>query len=341
MKQTLLGLAVLLGVAFCRAEELESRSYRFAPSAYAKMLLRSGADEEERGKSLQELEAGADFAFDTEVLWRRAFSSCGVQWPVDARLGIDKRRSRLEVTNTPANLAVLEKAMREMLLMPFLVEVDARFVRAKRAALEAVGYFEFDRPPAKELYSKLLAQKGVSVLASPCVQSIPGGQILAKGVTELSYPRDFDVWIVCGRCATTNDAPKGGTCPESVAVEPQDFTVREIGTILEVTVDVEGEADLLSLDLDARYVGQPLWKDFGLTVPPLRPDGSPTVLPMQQPIFPCAGVRTHYEAQAGETSVHGGVTDGTEAGKDDFYLFFITPRLLDLEGKALPVDGGL
>lgn len=52
MKQTLLGLAVLLGVAFCRAEELESRSYRFAPSAYAKMLLRSGADEEERGKSL-------------------------------------------------------------------------------------------------------------------------------------------------------------------------------------------------------------------------------------------------------------------------------------------------
>ena len=80
MKQTLLGLAVLLGVAFCRAEELESRSYRFAPSAYAKMLLRSGADEEERGKSLQELEAGDDFAFDTEVLWRRAFSSCGVQW---------------------------------------------------------------------------------------------------------------------------------------------------------------------------------------------------------------------------------------------------------------------
>ena len=62
---------------------------------------------------------------------------------------------------------------------------------------------------------------------------------------------------------------------------------------------------------------------------------------MQQPIFPSAGVRTHYEAQAGETSVHGGVTDGTEAGKDDFYLFFITPRLLDLEGKALPVDGGL
>ena len=151
MKQTLLGLAVLLGVAFCRAEELESRSYRFAPSAYAKMLLRSGADEEERGKSLQELEAGDDFAFDTEVLWRRAFSSCGVQWPVDARLGIDKRRSRLEVTNTPANLAVLEKAMREMLLMPFLVEVDARFVRAKGNILAETWYELSAVCPTEEL----------------------------------------------------------------------------------------------------------------------------------------------------------------------------------------------
>ena len=112
-------------------------------------------------------------------------------------------------------------------------------------------------------------ERGSSELGKPCISVRSGEEGVYKKVTEYIYPTDFDLQV------------EGTNGVYSWAVEPQCFTMREVGLIVEATpVIADGMVDL---KLKVSIVDEPVWKDYGCT--PTAPDGTKKKLSMEQPFF--------------------------------------------------------
>lgn len=94
-----------------------------------------------------------------------------------------------------------------------------------------------------------------------------------------------------------------------------DGSTQEVGTTLNVTPYIsDGHYGLVDLRLCLQHIG--------------ASGPSPSVVTVSE----------NVNLPAGATSVLGGVTDGTEKGKDTFYLVFVTPRVLDLDGNEVKFE---
>ncbi|MBR1921822.1 MAG: hypothetical protein IJ829_07480, partial [Kiritimatiellae bacterium] len=269
--------------------------------------------------------------------WRceimNVFADIGVAWPDGSTAFMSESTGELKVTNTPENLKAFESALRRFELGGEEdIEVSARFVEASRAALEEVGWFDFGRKDAAALYRRLVRTPGAKVVSSPSVTTREGEEAVGKNVRELIYPTDFDVLtgpLVYG--PGTND---WRTIDVGVAaVEPQSFTMREVGTILNATpTSCRGMIDLQGVSV--QRVGEPAWNDFGVMLPWPK-DPKEYALPQKQPAFPVQDLSLELSLVDGETVVFGGATDGTAKGADTFTLIFLTARRLTTGGQAI------
>ena len=114
-------------------------------------------------------------------------------------------------------------------------------------------------------------ERNGSELAKPCISTYSGEEGVYKRVTEYIYPTEFGLQV-----AGTNGV-------YSWAVQPQSFTMREVGVLVEATPTIaEGMVDL---KLRMSIVDEPTWKDYGCT--PTVPDGMKKKLPMELPFFKC------------------------------------------------------
>jgi len=112
-------------------------------------------------------------------------------------------------------------------------------------------------------------ERNGSELAKPCISVSSGEEGVYKKVTEYIYPTDFDLQVV------------GTNGVYSWAAEPQAFTMREVGFIVEVTPTiVEG---MIDLKLRMQITDEPTWKNFGYTK--TDSDGTKKELLMEQPFF--------------------------------------------------------
>ena len=112
-------------------------------------------------------------------------------------------------------------------------------------------------------------ERNGSELAKPCISVRSGDEGVYKKVTEYIYPTDFDLQVV------------GTNGVYSWAAEPQAFTMREVGFIVEVTPTiVEG---MIDLKLRMQITDEPTWKNFGYTK--TDSDGTKKELLMEQPFF--------------------------------------------------------
>lgn len=272
-----------------------------------------------------------------ERTWKTLFKELGVDWPEGSSVIYLKTTGELVAVNAEENLKKMDDLIEKLAPRFRQVEVDVRLLAASRAALESVGYFEFTRPSATNLYAKLRARKDVAIVSMPRLVTSSGQEAVVKGVTEYIYPTDYDVNAGAddGICCTNRCTRLPGS--GVATVEPQSFTMREVGTILDVTptlvADSNGEVELA---MNLQHVGTPAWKDYGQTIPATK-DRAEARLPMEQPFFPVVSVDAHAVLTSGTTEAFGGVTDGTEKGKDTFYIFFVTPRIIDVEGKEVKV----
>lgn len=91
-----------------------------------------------------------------------------------------------------------------------------------------------------------------------------------KKVTEYIYPTKFNV-VVSG----TNGV-------FSAAVEPDGYTMREVGFIVKATPTVEVDGTI-RVDLNVEEVPEPTWTNYGGTM--TASDGSKSDMDMEQPTF--------------------------------------------------------
>ena len=260
---------------------------------------------------------------DYEDYFASALNVLGVDWPEGSSMVYVKTAGTLNVRNTPDNLAKFEKILDEFALKSFNVEIDTRFVETGRAALEAVGYFDTNRVDAAVLQERLMERQDAKLLESVRVVTRPGEEVVGKHVKEIIYPTDFGVQLKHNIASSTNAAAL-----LSATVEPQSFTMREIGSIVQVTPTVSDTADLIDLEFRADLVGEPEWKNYGAKA---KWEGAATYdLAMEQPLIPVrASVDTQVSVRPGRTLVFGGATDSRRANEDKFVLVFVTARLVD------------
>ena len=292
------------------AEPMELRVYPVVPACVERMSLDDDAE--------IWLKKG-----DYEDYFASALNVLGVDWPEGSSIVYVKTAGTLNVRNTPDNLAKFEKILDEFALKSFNVEIDTRFVETGRAALEAVGYFDTNRVDAAVLQERLMERQDAKLLESVRVVTRPGEEVVGKHVKEIIYPTDFGVQLKHNIASSTN-----ASALLSATVEPQSFTMREIGSIVQVTPTVSDTADLIDLEFRVDLVGEPEWKDYGAKA---KWEGSTTYdLSMEQPFFPVrASVDTQVSVRPGRTLVFGGATDSRRANEDKFVLVFVTARLVD------------
>ena len=271
--------------------------------------------------------AGIPCQWDDSEKWDLSvFELLGVDWPEGSSIKRIKSLGTMTVHNTPGNLAKFERILDEFKSDIKLIELDVRFVSAGRAALEAVGYFDTNRVDAAVLQERLMARDDVSLLESPRAVTRPGEETVVKHVKEIVYPTDYDVQLNHNAAAVTNAVEL------FAAVEPQAFTMREVGSIVHVTSILADDCEMIDLELEVQLVGEPEWKDYGAKA---KWEGAATYdLAMEQPFIPVFSADTKVSIRPGRTIVLGGVTDSRRKNEDNFTLAFVTARILNGVGEA-------
>ena len=298
---------------------MESWTCHYVPTFVEYMRIAS-----EKPKTAQE---NAEEVAETEKFWREWFTlASGADWPEGAAVHELKGLNRIWVKNTPTNLVKIAKTLEEV-YSNALVEFDLRYVEAGQKALSEVGYFGTNRVNAAVLLERLMARDDARLLEAPRVITRPGEEAFLKGVLEYIYPTDYYVNHACTSQAVGTNTVYGSDSA-GAAVEPQCFTMREVGTFVQVTPTLTADGKVIDIELDAQLVGEPEWKDYGAKA---KWKGAATYdLTMEQPFFPVrASADTKIGVRPGSTCVFGGGADRRKGDEDKFVLIFVTPRLVD------------
>ncbi len=83
--------------------------------------------------------AGADQQ-EEEGSWQEGFKEMGVDWPEGSSIKYVGSIGKLIVANTAANLAVLEQILSVINVVPYQIEIEARFVEVRRGDLSSLGF---------------------------------------------------------------------------------------------------------------------------------------------------------------------------------------------------------
>ena len=88
-----------------------------------------------------------------------------------------------------------------------------------------------------------------------------------KVVTEYIYPTDYDVQLQSS--SSGGGGYSGGSSQSAIlaVVEPQSFTMREVGVILQVTPTLTDDGQVVDLELNTQVVDEPTWKNYGMRIP--------------------------------------------------------------------------
>jgi general secretion pathway protein D len=173
----------------------------------------------------------------------------------------------------------------------------------------------------------LCQRSDTDVLSAPKVTTKSGQEAIMKVVTEYIYPSEFNVQISQqGNSGGGGGLNGGGGTGEPVAiVEPQNFTMREVGVILQVVPEVSSEGQMINLTMKPQVVSEPVWKNYGTKLPKTTYQGVAGIgavagvaatavpkteyveLPMEQPFFTVRSVETQLLVYNGATVVMGGL----------------------------------
>ena len=223
----------------------------------------------------------------------------------------------------------------------------------------------------------LQQRSDTDLLSAPKVTVSPEQEAIIKVVTEYIYPSEFNVQI--SQQGNSGGGLYGGGSGEPLAiVEPQNFTMREVGVILQVVPTLSEDGQMIKLTMMPQVVSEPVWKNYGTRIPrqtvvppnttnPLDV-GSVTTeyieLPMEQPFFNVRSVQTQLTINNGATVVMGGlITESRTTIEDKIpllgdipflgrlfrsrveqtskrnLLIFVTARTLGSDGRTLRTMG--
>ena len=115
----------------------------------------------------------------------------------------------------------------------------------------------------------MLAQRSdTDLLSAPKVVTKSGENAVIKVVTEYIYPQDYDVQLQSSSSSSSSGSGGGSSSAILAVVEPQNFTTREVGVILDVTPTYsEANGGTIDLELKPSVVEEPVWKNYGMKIP--------------------------------------------------------------------------
>ena len=202
---------------------------------------------------------------------------------------------------------------------------------AGREALKAVGFEDSSHvSDAAALCKKLLDRDDVDLIDASRVIVRSGDEYVTKAVTEYIYPTEYNLRIESPISTNSQSSASANSlhsqnCALS-AVEPTKFTMREVGSIVQMTPTLTLDCRLVDIVLNVQFVSDPVWKDYGVKVPPATP--SRYDLPMEQPFFPVRSVDVKTAVKPGQTMVFvGGGLSQKESGNKTL-LVFVTLNLV-------------
>ncbi|MBR4170024.1 MAG: hypothetical protein IKR48_00070 [Kiritimatiellae bacterium] len=195
----------------------------------------------------------------------------------------------------------------------------------------------------------MLSQRSdTDLLNAPRVVTKNGQEAVMKVVTEYIYPTEYDVEISQNGSSSSTS---GNSADPIATVEPQNFEMREVGTILQVVPEVSPEGQMINLMLNPQVVSEPTWKNYGTQLPKTvyRPATAAELamnpllatqnggmiaetgyiqLPMEQPFFSVRSVSTQLSVYNGATVVIGGlITEERKTMEDKIPLLGDIPYL--------------
>ena len=114
----------------------------------------------------------------------------------------------------------------------------------------------------------MLSQRSdTDLLSAPKVLTRPGEEAVMKVVTEYIYPTDYDVQLQSSSSGSSGSYGGGSQSAILAVVEPQSFTMREVGVILQVTPTLTDDGNVVDLELNTQVVDEPTWKNYGMRIP--------------------------------------------------------------------------
>ena len=115
----------------------------------------------------------------------------------------------------------------------------------------------------------MLSQRSdTDLLSAPKVVTRSGEQAVIKVVTEYIYPQDYDVQLQSSSSGSSGGTSGGGQSAILAVVEPQNFTMREQGVILDVMPTYsEANGGTIDLELKPSVVDEPIWHNYGMRIP--------------------------------------------------------------------------
>jgi len=115
----------------------------------------------------------------------------------------------------------------------------------------------------------MLSQRSdTDLLSAPKVVTKSGENAVIKVVVEYIYPQDYDVQLQSSSSGSSSGSSGGGQSAILAVVEPQNFTMREVGVILDVTPTYsEANGGTIDLELKPQVVGDPVWHNYGMRIP--------------------------------------------------------------------------
>ena len=116
----------------------------------------------------------------------------------------------------------------------------------------------------------MLSQRSdTDLLSAPKVVTKSGENAVIKVVTEYIYPQDYDVSLSSsGNSGGSYGGNSSSSSSPMAIVEPQNFTMREVGVILDVTPTYsEANGGTIDLELKPQVVDEPVWHNYGMKIP--------------------------------------------------------------------------
>ena len=127
----------------------------------------------------------------------------------------------------------------------------------------------------------MLSQRSdTDLLSAPKVVTKSGENAVIKVVIEYIYPQDYDVQLQSS--GSSSGGSNSGSSQSAIlaVVEPQNFTMREVGVILDVTPTYsEANGGTIDLELKPQVVDEPVWHNYGMKIPFTGNTGSASAVP--------------------------------------------------------------
>jgi general secretion pathway protein D len=122
--------------------DIEHRMYDVLSTAVERFRVLSDAASSTRrgggGGDFMALEGGADLGGE-ELDLKALFSEFGVEWPDNSSIKYVQGLGKLVVANTLENLTVFEKVLSILNVVPYQIEIEARFVEVAQTDVDSLG----------------------------------------------------------------------------------------------------------------------------------------------------------------------------------------------------------